>query len=299
MTKDGRRRLIEWSITVLKGKGNSVYMILTGVDMTHRKLTEERLKRTAEDLTRPNKELEQFAYVASHDLQEPLRMVASYTQLLAQRYKGKLGKDADEFISYASEGAQRSQRLINDLLEYSRVRTRGKSFQQVDLNMVLERTLSNLKMTLIDSGGTVTFDELPVIMADDVQLLQLMQNLIENAIKFRKKDPPQIHIKAVPYAGLGPEKQWRISIQDNGIGIEPQYVERIFIMFQRLHTHEEYEGNGIGLAICKRIVERHGGKIWVESKPGEGSLFSFTIPCISLPQGNGLSESRASQSIAH
>jgi PAS domain S-box-containing protein len=297
LTKDGRRRLIEWTTTVLAEKDGEVsYVIATGVDMTHRKLVEERLRRTAEELTRSNKELEQFAYVASHDLQEPLRMVASYTHLLSKRYKGKLGKDADEFIQFAADGAHRSQKLINDLLEYSRVRTRGKSFQPVDCETILSKTLDNLKMILKETGALISHDNLPSIMGDDVQLLQLLQNLIENAIKFHRPGvPPCIHIWAEEVKG-----EWIFSVKDNGIGIEPQYAERIFIMFQRLHSHAEFSGNGIGLAICKRIVERHGGKIWVESQLGSGSTFRFTVPvAVNLLQGEAIHERQHRQNIAY
>lgn len=259
----------------------------------------EQVQTQLEELERSNAELEQFAYVASHDLQEPLRMVASYTQLLARRYKGQLDADADEFIAYAVDGAERMQKMVNDLLAYSRVGTRGKEFAPVDCEAVLERVLVDLQMMVEDTQATVTHDPLPTVMADDVQLEQLFRNLISNAIKFRSQKPPRVHISAqlrrdgkestskseIRNAGLSPSKdpkpEWLFSVRDNGIGIEPQYADRIFVIFQRLHNREKYSGTGIGLAIAKRIVERHGGRIWVESQPGEGTTFYFTIPVTS------------------
>ena len=242
-------------------------------EIAERKQAEEKLKRYASELERSNQELQQFAYVASHDLQEPLRMVASYTQLLEKRYKGKLDSDADEFIAYAVDGATRMQALINDLLTYSRVGTKGKDFKPIDCKTVLERTLDNLKKAVEESGAELTYEPLPTVMADDVQLGQLFQNLIGNAIKFRSEESPHIHISAERN-----EDKWIFSVGDNGIGIDPEFTERIFIIFQRLHKRRDYPGTGIGLAVCKKIVERHGGRIWVESKPEKGSTFYFTIP---------------------
>ncbi len=242
-------------------------------DVTERKQAEEKLKLTLGDLERSNKELEQFAYVASHDLQEPLRMVSSYTQLLARRYQGKLDADADEFIAYAVDGANRMQGLINDLLAYSRAGTRAKGLGPADCTAVLDQALANLKAAIEQSGAVVTHDPLPTVTADKLQLVQLFQNLIGNAIKFHVEAPPRVHVSA--------EKQgneWVFSVRDNGIGIDPKYAERIFVIFQRLHTREEYPGTGIGLAICKKIVDRRGGRIWAESQPGMGAAFYFTIP---------------------
>ena len=246
-------------------------------DITGRKRAEEAVLRQTEELGRSNKELEQFAYVASHDLQEPLRMVSSYTQLLARRYQGKLGADADEFIAFAVDGATRMQRLINDLLAYSRVTTKGHEFKPVEAEAALKPALSNLQAAIEESEAAVTFDPLPVVNADSGQLTQLFQNLIGNAIKFRRAEPLRVHVSAEQRA-----KEWEFCVRDNGIGIEPQHVERIFVIFQRLHPAVEFPGTGIGLAICKKIAERHGGRLWVTSEPGAGSVFHFTIPVYSL-----------------
>ncbi|HEY0071858.1 MAG TPA: CHASE3 domain-containing protein [Chloroflexia bacterium] len=241
-------------------------------EIAERKQAEEALRQSMSELARSNAELQQFAYVASHDLQEPLRMVASYTQLLARRYHDKLDEDAHEFISYAVDGANRMQRLINDLLSYSRLSTKSKSFEPVDCEVVLSQTLANLQIAIEDNDVTITHDPLPTVVGDDVQLTQLFQNLISNAIKFKGPEPQRIHIGVERG-----EDQWLFCVRDNGIGMEPQYFERIFVIFQRLHAKTEYAGTGIGLAICKKVVERHGGSIWVESQPGKGSTFYFTI----------------------
>ena len=242
-------------------------------DITERKRSQEELENTAAALARSNKELEQFAYVASHDLQEPLRMITSYTSLLRKRYAGKLDADADEFIGYAVGGAKRMQSLINDLLVYSRVGNRGKSFAPTDCEIVLAKTLQDLELARQKAGATITHDKLPTVMADETQLGQLFQNLIGNGIKYRNGNAPEIHISCTQQDG-----QWQFAVRDNGIGIEADYAEKIFVIFQRLHTRDEYEGTGIGLAICKKIVERHHGRIWVESEPGHGSTFHFTLP---------------------
>lgn len=231
------------------------------------------LARKTRDLARSNAELEQFAYIASHDLQEPLRMVASYTRLLARRYQGKLDQDADEFIAFAVDGATRMQRLIDDLLAFSRVGTRGSPFEPADCNAVLKEVLDNLQLAIAENRVTVSSGELPVLPADASQLGQLFQNLIANAIKFHGEAPPQIRIDAQRQAD-----DWHFSVSDNGIGIAPEHFERIFVIFQRLHGRGDYPGTGIGLAVCKRIVERHGGQIWVESTPGQGATFHFTLP---------------------
>ncbi len=239
-----------------------------------RRKTELELERKLEELARSNAELEQFAYVASHDLQEPLRMVASYNQLLARRYKGKLGEDADEFIGFSVEGVTRMQRLINDLLQYSRVGTRTKEKVSVGMMSVIDNTLRNLETLIKETEAVITYDELPHVLGDEVQLLQLMQNLIGNAIKFRRDDvAPHVHIGLINN-GFG----YTFSVRDNGIGIDPQFFDRIFVIFQRLNPREKYPGTGIGLAICMKIVERHNGRIWVESAPDKGTTIHFTLP---------------------
>jgi signal transduction histidine kinase len=241
-------------------------------EVAERKQAEKELKRTMVELERSNTELERFAYIASHDLQEPLRMVSSYTQLLERRYKDKLDNDANDFINYAVNGAKRMQQLINDLLMYSRVGTRGKSFEITDCNEVLKTALENLEIAIRENNATVTYDPLPVIEADAGQLVQLFQNLIENAIKFHRDEPPHIHISAEKQ-----DREWVISVRDNGIGIEEQYFERVFSVFQRLHR-DDYLGTGIGLSIVQKIVQRHGGRIWIESEVGKGTAFRFTLP---------------------
>ena len=250
------------------------YEIALFDDITERKKAEAALREAHEELKRSNAELEQFAYVASHDLQEPLRMVSSYTQLLMRRYGDKLDGDAKDFTAFIVDGATRMKQLIEDLLAYSRVGTRDKNFKPVDAESSLKRALTNLRAAIQDSGATVTQDKLPTIPCDEVQLAQLFQNLIGNALKFRKPDvAPAVHVGAAEQGA-----EWEFMVRDNGIGIEPQYFERIFMVFQRLHDKGEYPGTGIGLAIVKKVVERHGGRIWVQSQPGAGTTFHFTMP---------------------
>ncbi|MGH6841968.1 MAG: sensor histidine kinase, partial [Methylocella sp.] len=237
------------------------------------KRAKEDLKESVEELARSNTELEQFAYVASHDLQEPLRMITGYTSLLARRYRGKLDKDADEFIGFAVDGANRMQAMINDLLAYSRIGSQGKEFAPTDSELIFDRTLVGLQVAIEESGAKVTRDPLPTVTGDAIQLGRLFQNLISNAIKYRNGNTPVVHVSCRQC-----DHDWLFSINDNGIGIALQHLERIFQIFQRLHTDNQYQGTGIGLASCKKIVERHGGKIWVESEPGKGSTFFFTIP---------------------
>ena len=242
-------------------------------ELKERRRAEEKLARQAQELARSNAELEQFAYVASHDLQEPLRLISSYTHLLEKRYKGRLDADADEFIGYTVESAARMQRLISDLLAYSRVSMHPRLFDQADLNEALKQALFNLQIAIEENQALITRDNLPVLKVDAVQMAQLFQNLIGNAIKFHGQEAPRIHVSA-RQAG----EMWIIAVKDNGIGIDPRFSDRIFVLFQRLHDRNEYSGTGIGLAICKRIVERHQGKIWVDSEPGQGATFYFTLP---------------------
>lgn len=231
-------------------------------------------EETQAALERSNKELEQLAYVASHDMQEPLRMVASYLQLVAKRYQGRLDAEADEFIGYAVDGAKRMQTLINDLLAYSRLGTKARPFEPTDCDALMATVRRNLQVAIEESGAHIECGPLPLVEGDPTQLLQLFQNLVGNAIKFRRKGEP---VRVQVQARRGDE-HWHFSVQDDGIGIAPEYFERIFVLFQRLHGHGAYPGTGIGLALCKRIVERHGGHIGVESSPGHGSTFWFTLP---------------------
>lgn len=272
-TTNGNINYINTKASIIKNKsGKPIRMSGVCFDVTDMKKGAERiLIKLNEDLHRSNKELEQFAYVASHDLQEPLRMVASFTQLLALRYKDKLDDDAKEFIHYAVDGATRMQNLIKDLLNYSRIGTRGKSFVDVDFNEIFNKTISNLKLSITEKNATVTCDDLPVIKGDEVQMVQLLQNLVGNALKFCDTTPI-IHVSAVEG-----QTHYIFSVEDNGIGIEEQYFNKIFLIFQRLMPKDKYSGTGIGLAICKRIVERHGGKIWIKSEVGKGTTFYFSL----------------------
>jgi PAS domain S-box-containing protein len=250
-------------------------------DITDRKRAEETLKEYAVNLKRSNEDLERFAYIASHDLQEPLRNVISFSQLLSRRYKGKLDPDADEFIAYMVDGAKRMENLVGDLLEYSRISSRAEPFNPTFCEEVVEKVLQNLYFQIQESNAVIKTESLPVVSADPAQLSMVFQNLIGNAIKFRRNEPPYIHISSEKVDGM-----WKFAITDNGIGIDPAFNDRIFEIFQRLHTREEYPGTGVGLAIVKKIIERHGGKIWVESEIGKGSTFYFT-----LPESNNISHS--------
>jgi PAS domain S-box-containing protein len=255
----------------LAGESKPYQVYTTFEDITGLKLAAEELEKAVEELQRSNAELERFAYVASHDLQEPLRMVSSYTQLLERRYKDKLDADANDFINYAVDGAERMQQLLNDLLIYSRVGTRAKPFKRTDMEEVLQAALANLQVTIKESKARVIHDPLPTVMADEGQMVQVLQNLISNAVKFRGERSPRIRVSAERR-----DSEWVFSVKDNGIGIESQYFDRVFLVFQRLHR-DEYPGTGTGLAIAKRIVERHGGRMWIESQPGKGSTFYFSI----------------------
>ena len=232
-------------------------------------------RKSLEELARSNRDLEQFAYVASHDLQEPLRMVATYTQLLAERYRGKLDDNADKYIHYAVDGALRMQTLVQDLLAFSRVGRQGGDHKVTDCNEIFAAALKNLHAAIQESGAQIICETLPSVMADRSQLGQVFQNLVANAIKFRGAAPPTISVTSEQ---LG--KEWVFSVSDNGIGISPEHADTVFVIFKRLHTREEYPGSGIGLAICKKIVEQHGGRIWVESQPGQGARFKFTLPLL-------------------
>jgi PAS domain S-box-containing protein len=242
------------------------------IDITERKAAEQRLTDVLAALTRSNQDLEQFAYVASHDLQEPLRMVSSYLQLLQKRYYVNLQGEAREFMDYAIDGATRMQGMIHDLLVYSRVNTQAQPLKPVSMQKVYQAAELNLRQVITDSSVVICCDPLPNVMGHESQLVQLLQNLMANSIKFHGDAPPIIHISVKEAGGY-----WEFGVKDNGIGIDPQFAERIFIIFQRLHGRDKYPGSGIGLAVCKRIVERHGGKIWVESQPGQGSKFIFTL----------------------
>ena len=272
ITSSGKTVWISDEAVILKDNmGTALYLLGLMFDITARKQDEMKLKQTMADLKRSNTDLEQFAYVVSHDLQEPLRMISSYVQLLSKRYKDKLDSDANDFIGFAVDGASRMQTLIHDLLTYSRVGTRGKPLTPTDCEDILEQVLANLKLTIEDNCAVVTHAALPIINVDASQLNQLLQNLIGNAIKFHGDAPPHIHVSAEQKDG-----EWEFSVVDNGIGIAPKFFDRIFVIFQRLHGRDEYSGTGIGLAVCKKIVERHGGRMWVESEPGQGATFYFT-----------------------
>jgi PAS domain S-box-containing protein len=298
--KDGSTYWVDSTIVpMLTAEGKPGQYIAIRFVITERKRAEERLAAQAAELQKTqdeleirvnertvdlanankvlessNVELQQFAYVASHDLQEPLRMVASYTQLLAKRYKGRLDSDADEFITFAVDGCNRMQGLIQDLLAYSRAGTNAKELCEVSGEDALQGALTNLRITLEQSGAVVTHDSLPALMTDETQLIQIFQNLVGNAIKYCSTEVPRVHVSATKNG----DNEWIFSVRDNGLGIAPQYFERIFILFQRLHGRNEFEGTGIGLAICKKVVERLGGRIWVESQPEKGSTFYFALP---------------------
>ena len=288
MTDLKRIRQLEKSREMIKAlqaeleQTNSELMHLT-LDLEDRVAARTReLEIANKNLIRSNEDLEKFAYIASHDLQEPLRMISSFTQLLARRYRNQLDQDADEFIDYIVNGTQRMKQLINDLLDFSRVKTRGKPFIETSLDIILASVKQNLMRIIKENTAQITHDPLPAVAVDPSQLSHVLQNLIANGIKFRSQEIPHIHISAKKQ-----ESDYIISVKDNGIGIEPEYFDTIFIIFKRLHSISEYPGTGIGLAISKRIVERHGGKIWVESEPGKGSTFYFSLPGV-IPNDHGI-----------
>lgn len=273
LKQDGTEFPVEISLSPMRT--GSVYFIVAIVrDITARKIGERELRLANQELHRSNKELEEFAYIASHDLQEPLRSVAGSCQLLRRRYGDKLDSSAQEFIDFAVAGAKRMEELINDLLTYSRVSTKAREPMLTDLNKVLSDVLDNLRVAIGDSHAKITSSHLPTIAVDQWQICQLFQNLIANSLKFRGKEPPLVNILAVREGEF-----WHLSVSDNGIGIDSKYFERIFVVFKRLHSRDEYPGTGIGLASCKKIVERHGGQIWLESTLHRGTTFHFTLPC--------------------
>jgi len=243
------------------------------IAMEEKEWAQAEFRKIAADLARSNQELERFAYVASHDLQEPLRMVSNFVQLLARRYQGRLDADADDFIRFVVDGVKRMKNLIDGLLEYSRAGREGEQLVPTDCGEALNQALENLRVTIQESNASITRDPLPTVLSESVQLTELFQNLIGNAMKFHNHQCPRVHIGVQCHGG-----EWIFSVRDNGIGIDPKYTERIFDVFQRLHSAHKYPGTGIGLAICKKIVQRHGGRIWVESQPGQGATFYFTIP---------------------
>jgi len=272
---DGEDFWADVSISAITISGKKV-LFVAWREITDKKNMERTINTMLEELERSNRELEHFAYIASHDLQEPLRMISGYVQLLARRYKGRFDTDADEFINFAVDGATRMQNMINALLEYARIKVSSEELPPVESESVFINAVKNMGLIISEAGATVTHDPLPEIKADASQLTQLFQNFISNAVKFRRNDiSPVVHVSAEKEAG-----NWHFTVKDNGIGIDPQYHERIFKLFQRLHTREEYPGAGIGLSVCKKIVERHGGRIWIEPGTGSGTVFHFTIPAV-------------------
>ncbi len=271
---DGTPLILEMDVDVTEQRQtqNALKKINETLEEQVKERTQE-LSKSNIELKRSNKELKQFAYISSHDLQEPLRMVTSFTQLLERRYKGQLDNEADEYIEFIVEGAHRMKYLIDDLLTFSRLNTQAKKFENVNLETVLNEVLSNLTVSIEESNAIITHDPLPTVNADKTQMMQVFQNLIANAIKFHGSNPPKIHISAHK-----DEKEWKFAVTDNGIGIDPEYQKQIFEVFKRLHTREEYPGSGIGLSVSQKIIRRHGGNIWVESELGKGSTFYFTIP---------------------
>ncbi len=276
LTKDGYRIHVAWHNNYMRNENNQITGVISaGEDITEKKIAQLKLENTLTELERSNKELEQFAYIASHDLQEPLRKVKNFAELFAKKYTGSLDEKADQYISYMTSGADRMQNLILDLLNFSRVATRGKEFVITDLNEVVKRSVENLQYTIEENKANIICEKLPIIKADDSQMMQVFQNLISNAIKFKSDKDPLIEIKAVDK-----KDHWQFSVNDNGIGFDMQYADRIFEVFQRLHSKEAYKGTGIGLAICKKIIERRKGKIWAESEIGKGTTFYMELPKI-------------------
>ncbi|MCX7670069.1 MAG: PAS domain S-box protein [Anaerolineae bacterium] len=294
MTRTGEERWIAWHNTVLTDESGRIVGILSsGEDITERRRMEDQLRATLVALQRANADLERFSYVAAHDLQEPLRMVASYAQLLGMRYRGKLDADADDFIDYMVEGASRMQQLLFDLMEYARAGLMEPQLRPTDADLVLRTALRNLELAIVERGALIESEPLPLVWADPGQLTHVFEHLISNAIKFCENRPPHVRISARPAPPNGASSApgtrfWEFAVQDNGIGIEPQYYERIFVAFQRLHGRQRYAGSGLGLSLCKRIIERHGGRMWVASTPGQGSTFYFTLPAADAAAGEVL-----------
>ena len=273
--RDGHITPVLYNAALYRDESGTVKGVFAAArDITELKLTQDALEQKAQELTRSNIELEQFAFIASHDLQEPLRMIASFVQLIESEYKGKLGEDGDRWIGFAVDGSKRLQAMINGLLLFSRVETKGIPFTDVDLEIIIREVIGGIDLLVQDTRSEITHEPLPVVYGDPEQLLQLFQNLIINGIKFNKKTPPVIHISAQKK-----ENEWVVSVRDNGIGIADEDRDKLFLMFRRIYR-KEYPGTGIGLALCKRIINRHRGKIWVDSRAGEGSVFSFTLPIV-------------------
>lgn len=270
--KDGTPFPVEYTVAPIWEKGGITGAVIVFRDITERRQAEEDLEKALADLARSNKDLEQFAYAVSHDLQAPLRSMSGFAQLLDGNYKGRLDEEADKYIDFIVGGAARMQRMIEDILAFSRVGTRGGQFSEVDFEAVLSQAVENLRSSVEESGAVVTHDALPTLKADQSQMVLLLQNLLGNAMKFTA-GPPRVHVSAAMKG-----REWVFCVRDNGIGIDPKQFDRLFALFQRLHTSEEYPGTGVGLAICKKIVNRHGGRIWIESEPGKGSQFYFTVP---------------------
>jgi PAS domain S-box-containing protein len=281
LRKDGSQVPVEIGLNPVT-TSEGTFVVASIIDITERKQMEEEMKQYAEELARSNTELEQFAYVTSHDLQEPLRMVISYCGLLQRRYKGRLDQDADEFIEFAVDGANRMRALVQDLLSYGQVGSNGHKQTSIDCSEALERALVSLQSAITENNARVTHGPLPTVIANPTEIEQLFQNLVGNAIKFHGDDPPEVKVHARQEDGT-----WQLSVRDNGIGIEPQYADKIFEVFQRLHRRKDYAGTGVGLAICRRIVERNGGRIWFDSEPGKGSTFYFTLPRGRLEETDG------------
>ncbi len=271
--KNGHITPVLYNASVYRDDSNNVIGVFASArDITELKEAEKILKLKLDELTRSNAELEQFAYVSSHDLQEPLRMIASYLQLLERKYKGNLDSKADKYIRFSVDGATRMQKLIDDLLEFSRVTTHAQEFKPTDLEFIFAQVQSNLEVSIKENNALISHDPLPTIMADKTQITQVFQNLISNALKFRSESQPEIKISVEKR-----KNDWLFGVMDNGIGIDPKHSDRIFDVFKRLHKKKDYPGTGIGLSICKKIIERHGGQIWVESELGKGSIFYFTL----------------------